>query len=137
MAETARTRSRSTCTTCEASSRTGTRRTCRHRRRASWLEGLQEAEDWLYTEEGEDATKSAYVQKLDALKVIGDAIVHRHKEAEERPKAASQLREVLNLYLSQAQSGDEQYSHIDEAEKTKVVSTGQSNHRVLVDARTD
>lgn len=86
------------------------------------LEGLQEAEDWLYSEEGEDATKSAYVQKLDALKATGDAIVHRYKEAEERPKAASQLREVLNLYLSQAQSGDEQYSHIDEADKTKVVS---------------
>ena len=28
---------------------------------------LQEAEDWLYTEEGEDASKSAYVSRLEAL----------------------------------------------------------------------
>merc|ERR1712071_257694 len=28
------------------------------------LAGLQDAEDWLYTDEGEDATKSAYVEKL-------------------------------------------------------------------------
>jgi heat shock protein 4 len=87
------------------------------------LEGLSEAEDWLYTEEGEDATKSAYVQKLDALKVLGDPIVLRWKESEDRPKAAAALRESLNLYLNQAQSGDEKYSHIDEADKTKVVST--------------
>ena len=33
---------------------------------------LQDAEDWLYTEEGEDAKKSAYVSRLDALKVLGE-----------------------------------------------------------------
>ena len=86
------------------------------------LQGLQEAEDWLYTEEGEDATKSAYVQRLDSLKTIGDQIVLRWKESEDRPKAAAALRETLNLYLSQAQSGDEKYSHISEADLTKVVS---------------
>ena len=31
---------------------------------------LQEAEDWLYSEEGEDATKSVYVAQLDGLKVL-------------------------------------------------------------------
>ena len=35
------------------------------------LTALSEAEDWLYTE-GEDAIKSAYVSRLDALKVLGD-----------------------------------------------------------------
>ena len=89
------------------------------------LSGLQDSEDWLYTEEGEDATKSAYVQRLDGLKVMGDPIVLRWREGDERPKAASSLRESLNLYLSQAQSGDEKYSHIDEADKTKVVSSSR------------
>ena len=90
--------------------------------KSALLAGLQDSEDWLYTEEGEDATKSAYVSRLDSLKAMGDPIVLRWKESEERPKAAAALRESLNLYLSMAQGGEEKYSHIDEAEKTKVVS---------------
>jgi len=85
------------------------------------LSGLSSAEDWLYSEEGEDATKSAYVKKLDALKVMGDPVVLRYKESEDRPKAAVGLREGADLYLSQAQGGDEKFSHIDEAEKNKVI----------------
>ena len=90
--------------------------------KSSLLQGLSEAEDWLYSEEGEDATKSAYVKKLDELKATGDLIYLRWKESEDRPKAAASLRESLNMYLSQAQSGDEKYSHISEDDKTKVVS---------------
>ncbi|KAH7916594.1 heat shock protein 70 family [Hygrophoropsis aurantiaca] len=82
---------------------------------------LQEAEDWLYSEEGEDATKSAYVGKLDALKVVGDPIVFRFRESEERVKAIAQLRQSLNEYLSQATSSDDKYAHIDEKDKQNVV----------------
>lgn len=89
--------------------------------KSSLLQGLSEAEDWLYSEEGEDATKSAYVKKLDELKATGDLIYLRWKESEDRPKAAASLRESLNMYLSQAQSGDEKYSHISEDDKTKVI----------------
>ncbi|KAH9949083.1 heat shock protein 70 [Amylocystis lapponica] len=85
------------------------------------LAALQEAEDWLYTEEGEDATKSAYVSRLDALKVLGDPITFRYKEAEERLKVVSQLRETLNTYLGQATSGEERFSHIDEKDKQAIV----------------
>ncbi|KAJ7123924.1 heat shock protein 70 family [Mycena filopes] len=60
------------------------------------LVALQEAEDWLYSEEGEDATKSAYVSRLDALK-------------------------TLNTYMAQATSGEEKYAHIDEKDKQSVV----------------
>ncbi len=56
------------------------------------LAGLQDSEDWLYTEEGEDAKKSAYVDRLDALKKIGDPVVARYREAEGRLAAATQLR---------------------------------------------
>jgi heat shock protein 4 len=99
------------------------------------LAGLQDAEDWLYSEEGEDATKSAYVQKLDALKVMGDPIVLRWKESEERPKAAAALREEINTYLTMAQSGDDKYSHIDEADKTKVVSNVPAQHELFIPSR--
>lgn len=80
-----------------------------------------EAEDWLYSDEGEDATKSAYVAKLDALKAVGDAIVARYREAEERPKAMAQLRATLNDYISQATSSDEKFAHIADSEKQKVI----------------
>jgi heat shock protein 4 len=83
--------------------------------------GLTEAEDWLYTDEGEDAPKSAYVAKLDALKKIGDPIALRWRENEARPKAAAQLREVCNDFLSKAQNGEEQYSHISDEDKQKVI----------------
>ena len=86
------------------------------------LQGLSESEDWLYSEEGEDAQKSAYVKRLDGLKVKGDPIYLRWKENDDRPKAASALREALNTYLTQAQSDDEKYSHIESADKEKVVS---------------
>ena len=91
--------------------------------KSALLEGLQEAEDWLYTEEGEDATKSAYVARLDKLKAMGDPIQLRWKENEARPKAAAELREATNMYLSLAQSESEQYNHISEEDKGKVVST--------------
>ncbi|EKM54817.1 uncharacterized protein PHACADRAFT_258936 [Phanerochaete carnosa HHB-10118-sp] len=85
------------------------------------LAALSKAEEWLYSEEGEDATKSVYVEKLDALKVAGDPITFRYKEAEERSKVVSQLRETINQYMSQAQSTDEKYSHIEEKDKQAVV----------------
>lgn len=97
------------------------------------LSGLQDSEDWLYTEEGEDATKSAYVGRLDKLKAMGDPIVLRWKENDERPRAAAALRESVNLYLGQAQSGDEKYSHIDEADKTKVIEKCATTQQWLDD----
>lgn len=82
---------------------------------------LQEAEDWLYSEEGEDATKSAYVARLDALKSIGDPIVTRFRETEESPRAIAELRTTLNEYFAQATSSEDKYAHIDEKDKTTVV----------------
>ncbi|KJA18353.1 hypothetical protein HYPSUDRAFT_45369 [Hypholoma sublateritium FD-334 SS-4] len=85
------------------------------------LAGLAEAEEWLYTEEGEEATKSAYVQRLDALKVTGDPISFRCREVDDRKKSIANLRETLNNYMSQATSSDEKFAHIDEKDKQAVV----------------
>ncbi|KAH6906480.1 heat shock protein [Coprinopsis sp. MPI-PUGE-AT-0042] len=89
--------------------------------KAKLLAGLTDAEDWLYTDEGEEATKSVYVARLDSLKVIGDPIVFRYKEQDDRTKAISALRETLNRYMSEATSTDDKYSHIDEKDKQSVV----------------
>lgn len=85
------------------------------------LVALQEAEDWLYSEEGEDTIKSAYVARLTALKVLGDPITFRHREAEERQRSISQLRETLNNYMAQATSNEEKLAHIDAKDKQSVV----------------
>ncbi|KAF9478363.1 heat shock protein 70 [Pholiota conissans] len=89
--------------------------------KSALLAGLSEAEAWLYTEEGEEATKSAYVQRLDALKVMGDPIAFRHREVDERKKAIANLRETLNNYMAQATSTEEKFAHIEEKDKQAVV----------------
>ncbi|VDC07564.1 unnamed protein product [Peniophora sp. CBMAI 1063] len=85
------------------------------------LAELAKEEDWLYSEDGEDATKSAYVQRLDALKALGDPIVARWREHEERPRAAARLRETIGQYHTEASSGAEKYSHIDAKDLTAIV----------------
>lgn len=86
-----------------------------------YLAALNAQEEWLYSDEGEDATKSAYVERIESLQKIGGPIQFREKEFQERPKAASQLREAINKYMEMAQGGDEQYSHISEDDKQKVI----------------
>ncbi|RDB16763.1 Heat shock protein hsp88 [Hypsizygus marmoreus] len=85
------------------------------------LTALKEAEEWLYTDEGEESPKSAYVARLDALKVLGDPITFRYREADERTRAIASLRETLNNYMSQATSTEEKYAHIDDKDKQSVV----------------
>ncbi|POY76289.1 hypothetical protein BMF94_0484 [Rhodotorula taiwanensis] len=79
------------------------------------------AEDWLYTEEGETATKSAYVERIDQIQTISGPIALRVKEQEDRPRAASQLRELLNQYQEKINSGD--LSHIPEDKLQTVVES--------------
>ncbi|KAH9915063.1 heat shock protein 70 [Epithele typhae] len=85
------------------------------------LVALQEAEDWLYSEEGEDATKSVYVGKLDHLHVLADPVINRFKEAEQRTRVVSELRETINNYMNQAMSNDERFSHIADTDKQSIV----------------
>ena len=82
---------------------------------------LQEAEDWFYSEEGEDATKSVHVARLDALKVISDPITARWTDAEECPHVIAELRTSFNDYFTQATSADDEYAHIDDKDKMAVV----------------
>jgi heat shock protein 4 len=97
------------------------------------LVALNEAGDWLYTEEGEDATKSAYVSRLDNLHALGNPIAKRYFEAEARPRVVSSLRETINLYMSQATSGDERWDHIDAKDKESVVERAATTQKWLDD----
>jgi len=97
------------------------------------LAKLSEAEEWLYSEEGEDATKSAYVERLDALRALGDPIATRWNEAEIRPREISALRESINTFLSQATSSDERWNHIDQKDKDSVVEKAATAQKWLDD----
>ncbi|WFD33616.1 adenyl-nucleotide exchange factor sse1 [Malassezia cuniculi] len=82
---------------------------------------LSEAEDWLYSEEGEDASKSAYVSRLETIVTPGNVIANRWKQHEERPRAAAELREVLNKYMNIFENEADKYDHLSDDDKTKVI----------------
>jgi heat shock protein 4 len=65
---------------------------------------LTEMEDWLYGE-GEDATKSVFVEKLSQLKVIGDPIEFRYSQSEERIHAEKAFKDYASSVIVRAQSG--------------------------------
>ena len=56
---------------------------------------LNEFEDWLYNE-GDDAPKSQYIEKLNILKNIGDNMINLFRENEQRPKSVQQLKDIIN-----------------------------------------
>eukprot|EP00752_Nemacystus_decipiens_P011694 g10378.t1 len=81
---------------------------------------LTAAEDWLYTDEGFDSTKSAYTAKLKELTDLGNPVEARLYETNSRQGAASELQKVIDMYIKFANSSDEAYAHIEAEEKAKV-----------------
>ncbi|KAJ3322099.1 adenyl-nucleotide exchange factor sse1 [Boothiomyces sp. JEL0866] len=87
--------------------------------RESFTKVLYDTEDWLYGE-GEDASKSVYVEKLVEIKKIGNPIAHRFQQHEERPYAEKELREYINSVLLDIQAEDDRYDHIGKDELKKI-----------------
>lgn len=74
--------------------------------RQSFIEKLEEVQDWLYTD-GEDASATQFQEQLDQLKAIGDPIFFRYKELTARPEASqsakqyfSELQEIVSGWES-------------------------------------
>eukprot|EP00736_Rhodelphis_marinus_P007193 Rmarinus@m.15805 len=89
----------------------------------SFVKVLTECEDWMYTEEGEDAPKGVLVEKLATLKVTGDPIAKRYLEAVlHRPQAIKSLKESVSKLKAAAGCEEERYAHI-EPEKMQSVTT--------------
>ncbi|XP_052393228.1 heat shock 70 kDa protein 4a [Carassius gibelio] len=83
---------------------------------------LEDTENWLY-EEGEDQQKQVYIDKLLELKKLGEPILNRYREAEERPKAFDELGRQIQQYMKVVEAykaKDELYDHLDELEMMKV-----------------
>jgi molecular chaperone DnaK (HSP70) len=83
---------------------------------------LEDAENWLY-EEGEEADKPIYMEKLNKLKGKGEAVRRRRTEFEERPGAINMMGQCLQLAqkaVDAYKEGDEKYTHLEPGEVEKV-----------------
>mmetsp|Transcript_2124 Transcript_2124/g.2404 ORF Transcript_2124/g.2404 Transcript_2124/m.2404 type:complete len:809 (+) Transcript_2124:49-2475(+) len=81
---------------------------------------LETTENWLY-EDGFDAKKSAFVEKLTELKKYGDPIEKRKYEAAGRPSAMNTLQRTIEKFQSwvNTSTAETDYAHITEEEWTK------------------
>ncbi|XP_077448573.1 heat shock 70 kDa protein 4a [Stigmatopora argus] len=83
---------------------------------------LEDTETWLY-EDGEDQQKQVYIDRLAELKKIGQPIVERAMEAEERPRAFEELGRHIQMYMkviNAYKAKEEQFAHLEELEVTRV-----------------
>lgn len=88
--------------------------------KAAFSAALESIENWLY-EDGFDATKSVYAEKLGELKVIGGPIESREYESNARPGAVATLQrkvEMFTQWLNES-AGKEEYGHITDDERQK------------------
>ncbi|CAM9320236.1 unnamed protein product [Ascophyllum nodosum] len=92
---------------------------------------LTAAEDWLYSDEGFDSTKSVYSAKLKELTDLGQPVENRLYENNNRQDAASELQRVIDGYVKFANSSDDAYGHIESSEKAKVRECSKSAEKWL------
>jgi len=93
---------------------------------------LEDTESWLYGE-GEAATKSTYVKKLDELRAIGDPISQRKYENDNRYDALMTLRSTIEQYKLIATTDDPKYDHIEKEEKNKVITECETAEKYIND----
>lgn len=91
--------------------------------KGAFMKQLDDMENWLY-DEGFDATKGVYLEKLNALTAVGGPIAKRYSEAQGRSEAAGNVRTAAEKWSAAAATGDEteKYAHITAEEKAKVAA---------------
>jgi heat shock 70kDa protein 4 len=89
--------------------------------KAAFVAKNEAMENWLY-EDGFDAKKSAFAEKLAELKALGGPIEKRQTEALGRAAAVSKLQATLELFNNWANESqvNDIYAHITDEERTKV-----------------
>ncbi|KAI8646465.1 heat shock protein 70 family [Parasitella parasitica] len=95
-----------------------------------FAQDLNAVVDWIY-DEGYDEPKSVYVEKLDALKKIGNPVVERYRDSQERKHVEPIFLETLQRLTQEAMSSDEKYSHIPAHEKQDIVERCERGRRWL------
>jgi len=85
----------------------------------AFLNKLDDVQQWLY-DEGEHANKTAYAEKMQELKKIGDPMLSRYWESEQRPHRLATLKKLVNSYQQFADSTEEKYAHIGKEDRDAV-----------------
>lgn len=81
---------------------------------------INAAEDWLYTDEGENATKSVFTDKLKEMKAFGQPAEEKVAEFQMRPHAEKQFMAVAQQIMEKANEPEHAWLGDDlEALKTK------------------
>jgi heat shock protein 4 len=84
--------------------------------RAAFSSALEQTENWLY-EDGFDATKSVYAEKLAELQKSGNPIQIRQIESSTRPSAVSSLQRALEHYTQFVNDTSDATAHITDEER--------------------
>ncbi|CAM9415568.1 unnamed protein product [Choristocarpus tenellus] len=94
---------------------------------------LTDAEDWLYSDEGFDSSKSVYAGKLAELTALGLPIESRLYEANNRQSCVTDIQGAVEVYTKFVNSTDEAYAHIEDEERAKMRAACSSAEKWLFD----
>merc|ERR1712228_286999 len=88
--------------------------------REKFIKELNDMEEWLY-EDGYDAEKSAFEDRLKSLKLSGDPVDRRSNEAKRRPEVIRSMNRAIAESKALAQSKDKKYDHIPAEDREKAM----------------
>ena len=91
--------------------------------REAYVATLEETEEWLYTDEGNESNKKVYIDKLANLRSIGDRVLTLKRERENIGDAVENFKTARAKDISIVDSEDEKYAHLTKEERELVRST--------------
>ena len=91
--------------------------------RTAYVATLEETEEWLYTDEGNESNKKVYIDKLASLRVIGDRVLTLKRERENIGEAVNNFKQARTKDISIVDSEGEQYAHLTKEEREQVRKT--------------
>lgn len=94
--------------------------------RSSLRKDLDDTEEWIYSEEAENASKSDFVKRKEDLKKNSNELVWRKREFEERPVRINVLEAAMENYKKVLSPGSEEYAHVTDEEKSKIQKSVES-----------
>jgi len=94
---------------------------------------LTKAEDWLY--DTYDGTKTQFVEKLDELRVTGDAVAWRFKESGMRADWINAVTGTIGNYRAAAENPGEKYGHIAGEKLAEIVTACNDLEKWLTDMK--
>lgn len=94
---------------------------CTEEERSAMSSALLSGEDWLYGD-GYEATKRQYAERLADLQKLGNPIVNRFDEEEQRPVHIENFNKQVSLIKSFLKDYSDKYSHIEDEERDSLRS---------------